>query len=288
MKKAAILEKIRNNYHKTICKEILSDVKGYPNNADVSSKSSIKLAQGIIKQLNYTLCQKPPAGQTIGAKFSEITSIYLENAFKYINHLRQGEWIFSVSQARVGIAAFDQYQHLLILKDLMDKNHELASSIGTDYLIIPDIIIARKPVKDNEINKHKELINNNTNIANLTPLRISNCNEPCQILHASISCKWTIRSDRTQNTRTEALNLIRNRKGNTPHIVAVTAEPLPTRIAAIAMGTGDIDCVYHMALNELIDTAKNGSVDDQYEMLLTLVNGRRLRDISDLVFDLAI
>ncbi|MBN1975836.1 MAG: restriction endonuclease, partial [Anaerolineae bacterium] len=33
-----------------------------------------------------------------------------------------------------------------------------------------------------------------------------------------MSCKWTIRSDRGQNPRTEVLNLIRNRKGHLPHI----------------------------------------------------------------------
>src|SRR5437762_13493136 len=70
-------------------------------------------------------------------------------------------------------------------------------------------------------------------------------------MHASVSCKWTIRSDRSQNTRTEALNLIRNRKGKVPIVVAVVFEPLPTRIAFIALGTGDLDCVYHGALREL-------------------------------------
>ena len=70
------------------------------------------------------------------------------------------------------------------------------------------------------------------------------------MLHASISCKWTIRSDRSQNSRTEALNLIRNRKGRVPHIAVVLFEPLPSRIASIAMGTGDIDCTYHGALYE--------------------------------------
>lgn len=93
------------------------------------------------------------------------------------------------------------------------------------------------------------------------------------ILHASVSCKWTIRSDRAQNTRTEALNLIRNRKGKTPHIVAVVAEPLPTRIATLARGTGDIDCVYHMALPELRKAATASPHEDQAEMLETLVWG---------------
>jgi hypothetical protein len=52
------------------------------------------------------------------------------------------------------------------------------------------------------------------------------------------------------------------------------------------MGTGDIDCVYHMALQELISSVNESRNEDQGEMLDTLVNGKRLRDISDLPFDL--
>jgi len=95
-------------------------------------------------------------------------------------------------------------------------------------------------------------------------------------------------SDRAQNTRTEALNLIRHRKGNTPHIVAVTAEPLPTRIAFLALGTGDLDWVYHFALPELIRAVDQSGNESQQEMLNMLVTGHRLRDIADLPFDLAI
>ena len=108
------------------------------------------------------------------------------------------------------------------------------------------------------------------------------------ILHASISAKWTMRSDRAQNSRTEALNLIRNRKGHLPHIVVVTGEPLPSRISSLALGTGDIDCVYHFALNELIAAVNDYDHDDIKEMLKTLVEGKRLKDISDLPLDLSV
>ena len=117
-----------------------------------------------------------------------------------------------------------------------------------------------------------------------TPLRRANAQS--DILHASVSCKWTIRSDRSQNARTEGLNLIRNRKGKTPHIVVVVGEPLPGRIASLAYGTGDIDCVYYFALPELTEAAADS--DSNSDLLQTLVAGRRLRDISDLPFDLAI
>ncbi len=84
------------------------------------------------------------------------------------------------------------------------------------------------------------------------------------------------------------MNLIRNRKGHTPHIVAVTAEPLPTRLAALALGTGDLDCVYHFVLPELKQAIEEIKNEDQLDMLNVMIEGRRLRDISDLPFDLAI
>lgn len=77
-------------------------------------------------------------------------------------------------------------------------------------------------------------------------------------------------------------------KGKTPHIVSVTAEPMSTRIASLTMGKGDIDCVYHMALAELAASVEESGIEDQADMLQTLVKGKRLRDISDLPFDLAI
>ena len=83
------------------------------------------------------------------------------------------------------------------------------------------------------------------------------------------------------------MNLIRNRKGHLPHTVVVTGEPLPTRIASLALGTGDVDCVYHLALYELEKAIQDLENVDQGDMLQSLVQGKRLRDISDLPFDLA-
>jgi type II restriction enzyme ngoMIV (fragment) len=102
------------------------------------------------------------------------------------------------------------------------------------------------------------------------------------------SAKWTMRSDRAQNSRTEALGLIRNRKGNLPHIAVVTGEPLPGRLASLALGTGDIDCMYHFALYELIDAVNATGAEDSIELLDVLIKGKRLKDISDLPLDLAV
>lgn len=81
---------------------------------------------------------------------------------------------------------------------------------------------------------------------------------------------------------------IRNRKGRTPHIVIVTAECLPSRLASLALGTGDIDCLYHIALPELIESLDKLDFSDAKDMLDTMICGKRIRDITDLPLDLAV
>lgn len=283
---------LRKTYHQKICSQILGyrSEKGskWLSVADKSSKTSKLLAERLAHRLGYPLCDEPPVGQRAGALFTQFTCEFLEAAFTRLHHLRPGKWEFSVSQQSPGIARYEQYEHLAELEKLAVKYEEVRSFLGQDYLITPDLVVLRHPVTDEEINAVELLVSPEDRIARYTPLRIVGKESRKPILHASISCKWSIRSDRAQNTRTEALNLIRNRKGKTPHIVAVTLEPLPTRLASLAMGTGDIDCVYHGALYEMLEVLTGDEVESERDMLLTLVNGKRLRDISDLPFDLAI
>lgn len=142
----------------------------------------------------------------------------------------------------------------------------------------------RQPEPDERINEPAKLVDES--VAMLTGLRKTNGGLP--LIHASISCKLTLRSDRAQNARSEALNLIRNRKGRVPNIAVVTAEPLPSRLSSLALGTGDIDCVYHFALPELQQAVAAEGNEDSQESLRIMVEGKRLRDISDLPLDLAV
>jgi len=290
MPKKSVLADLRNEYHRKICLNILGHRLGSDifSVADSSSKTSVSLAAGMAARMGHPACTNPKSGQTAGSLFGQYTLEFLEGAFRRMDHLRPGKWFFSATQTTPGIAAYDQYEHLADLSRLLEKNKKLSAALGGDYLITPDIVVARRSVTDDEINVGKQLVGPDEKIAQHTSLRTANFGTPRAILHASISCKWTMRSDRAQNTRTEALNLIRNRKGQVPHIVAVTLEPMPTRLASIAMGTGDVDCTYHAALYELRGAVEESGNSDQAEMLDTLISGRRLRDISDLPFDLAI
>ncbi|MCY2926101.1 MAG: restriction endonuclease, partial [Planctomycetota bacterium] len=217
------LAQLRREYHQKICAELLAlrGDDGVPNIADGSSPASVDFAKRLVDKLGFELAAKKLSGQTIGQRFAELTKDFLFAAFEKVRHLRPGDWIVSTSQAGQGIAAYDQYEHLARLQALLADKPDLKTALGGDYIITPDIIIARNPEPDERINATESVVQEGP-VASLAPLRRQNTPNPHRILHASISCKWTMRSDRAQNTRTEALNLIRNRKGNTPHIVAVT------------------------------------------------------------------
>jgi NgoMIV restriction enzyme len=282
---------LRKNFHKRICEEIIRDRKDkkgnkYLNLADSGNRSSRLIAHGVVDRIGFSIGEGVLKEQTTGGRFETITMDFIQNVFEQLQHIRPGEWEYKTAQT--GISGFDQYSHLAYLAKVISKDKELSSTIGGDYIVKPDIVISRQPLSDDEINTDNKILNGEISLAQFTPLRQANHDQIFPMLHASVSCKWTIRSDRSQNTRTEALNLIRNRKGHLPHVVAVTAEPLPTRIAALALGTGDLDCVYHFALPELLKTLEDIDNQDQLDMLNMMVDGRRLRDISDLPFDLAI
>ena len=63
---------------------------------------------------------------------------------------------------------------------------------------------------------------------------------------------------------------------------------MPSRLASIALGTGDLDCIYHFALPELIESVEEIDAPDSAEMLRIMLEGKRIKDISDLPLDLAV
>lgn len=277
----------RTRFHQSLLDSVLTtDEKGVVSNADDGNAASVRIARGVGELLGEMRVGPKAKGQTAGKTFENTCRVFLEETFLELSHLRPGRWSLQVLEQRdrLGITQFEQYAHLLTLADAVKENPALATVLGNDYLITPDVVVSREPVSDEEINQPKRLVDENTAIR--SPLRMSSGSQ--LLIHASISCKWTLRSDRAQNARSEALNLIRNRKGRVPHIAAITSEPLPGRIASLALGTSDLDCVYHFALPELMTVVEVGDYPDALETLRILVEGKRLRDIADLPLDLCV
>lgn len=277
----------RKAYHLSLLATVLTvNAQGVASNADKDNRASVAIAAGIARLLQAETQAERLAGQTSGNRFEDACAAFVRHTFCQLGHLRPGNWdVHQVTgRNRLEIAKYEQFAHLVALDEAARQNPALAAALGSDYTITPDVVVARAAETDAAINAETCLVDGR--VARQASLRLANGGSP--LLHASISCKWTIRSDRAQNARSEALNLIRNRKGRLPHVVVVTAEPTPSRLASIALGTGDIDCVYHFALYELQETLAELNMADAMDMLAVMVEGKRLKDISDLPLDLAV
>lgn len=289
----ALIAKARFHFHEKLFETntLTLNENGVASNADTSSSASKAIAKKIVdiletEQHHKVNIAKKGSGQTLGKQFEIQTMEFLQETFPNLQNLYPGKW--SILQLgnnnRLKTSDFEQYEHLAYLNTLTAENAQLAAALGNDYLVAPDVVIYRELYEDSEINQDLCIVDEH--VSRMADVRKVNGGKP--LLHASVSAKYTMRSDRAQNSRTEALNLIRNRKGHLPHIVVVTAEPMPNRLASLALGTGDIDCVYHFALYELIRAVREAGSEDAAEMLDTLVDGKRLKDISDLPLDLAV
>lgn len=285
----ALIEHAREQYHKRLIERRLLTISadGVASNADSNNVPSKAIAKVIAERLGARVGKKVQ-GQTAGTLFEQITMQFISETFPHLQHLRPGSWtVLNLgNQNSVKTWDFAQYEHLAYLSQIVSENKKLSTTLGNDYMVAPDVVVYRALYEDEELNRDSIVVTDN--ICKMADLRKKNGGKP--ILHASISAKWTMRSDRAQNSRTEALNLIRNRKGHLPHIVVVTGEPLPSRLASLALGTGDLDCVYHFALYELMDAVHEFGLqerEDIIETLQNLVDGKRLKDISDLPLDLS-
>lgn len=230
-----------------------------PNLSDLASGPSTRLAAQIYEAVDVPRNKRVEdldEGES-GALLEKALKIHLGKAIPAKDPDRK----WSVDRHR-SVTEFAQFLHLSEIQRVLDENPTLRATFGGDYQIETDVCVGVE------------------NSGNLTAP---------EFLHAAISSKWTIRSDRVQNVRHEFATLVRNRRGRSPHLVVVTAEPLPTRILSIARGTGEVDTVYHLLYEQLSE-----AVSDQWDQLTSeqhtawteMTDQKRLRPYSSLVDDL--
>ncbi|WP_327297413.1 NgoMIV family type II restriction endonuclease [Streptomyces sp. NBC_01197] len=191
-----------------------------PNSADSDNEQSIALAGSVLDSLGALRVVTPDTPPKPGPVLEQKVMSDLSRILPEADPTRT--WKLDRKEL---VTSFAQYSHLRRVDELVKESPELRVAIGRDYLIKPDVTVG---LSDPSL-----------------------AHSPDPFLHAAVSCKWTIRSDRVQNIRHEFIQMIRHRRGRQPHLVTVTAEPLPSRIAAIARGTGEVDAVYHIAFDAM-------------------------------------
>lgn len=227
---------------------------GAPNVSDSGSRISTVIGDKLLE-----LLELPRPGfvqsHSPGDKLERAVADHLRSALAELSPDESWE----VKHSDNDLTGFAQYRHLEDLAEAIrqDESGSLRIVVGGDYLVKPDVTVARR----------------------------RDSGPP--VLHASVSCKWTLRSDRAQNARTEARGLLRHRKGRAPHIVVVIAEPLPSRLASLGLGTGDFDAIYHVCFDELLSAVEAVGSKKEKTNLDVLVRGDRLRDYNRLASVLA-
>ncbi|BEP13287.1 hypothetical protein acdb102_15980 [Acidothermaceae bacterium B102] len=227
-----------------------------PNSSDVDSDSSLVLGGALLDYLGVQNENSSPSATApvlpanTGTPLEDMVRDDLAAALPRLDPNRHWEVLRSGR-----ITNYAQYQHLDGITAAIAGDPNLSVTLGRDYLIKPDVTVG--------------LIGTPT----LTP-------HPW--LHAAIACKWSIRSDRVQNIRHEAHNMIRHRRGRLPHLVTVTAEPLPSRLASIARGTGEVDVVFHIAYKELEQAVASHGNPLQQDHWEEVTKQGRLRDYNEL------
>ncbi len=250
-----------------VCEELFGE-DAAPNLADVGSRASLHLAGYAYETLGVPK-SRVRADSLDDDSAQTASGTALERAIEadLATQLRARDPDRTWLVTRTGtVANYAQFTHLNDLQELLEATPVLRSTFAGDYQVKTDVYVGVE------------------NSANLF--------EP-PFLHAAISSKWTIRSDRVQNVRHEFATLVRNRRGRCPHLVLVTAEPLPSRLLSIARGTGEIDAVYHLLFDEL-DMAVSvlcddrGLYRDQRTAWTEMLKQKRLKPYSSLADDLVL
>ncbi|MEV8315314.1 NgoMIV family type II restriction endonuclease [Streptomyces sp. NPDC059900] len=238
-------------------KKIEKSERPVPNSADTNSTPSKELARCILDALGLEKERVlPDTPKSLGPALELAVCRDLRNALQQSSPSHT----WHIDHKKV-VADFMQYRHLRKIARAVRENPALRADLGLDYLIRPDVTVGRTQASPQDA---------------VPPF-----------LHAAVSCKWTIRSDRVQNVRHEFLQMIRHRRGRLPHLVAVTAEPMPSRIAAIARGTGEVDAVYHIALDALKQAVEAVGSRQQQDDLAECIGQGRLLAYEDLAPTLA-
>lgn len=232
-----------------------------PNVVDTSSKQSLSVASAFFRLLGVDEAERDEATNT-GSVFEEGVAAFLRQALPVLD---DRPW--DVARPGRDIASSSQFSHFAKVRALVSGDPALRAAIGMDYVIKHDVTVHLPRRFDSVGDRHPQ--------------------PEAPLLHASVSCKWTLRSDRAQNVRTEAAALIRHRCGRVPHIAVVTAEPTVSRIASIAQGTGELDAVFHIALPELIQATRDSGFPESADELENLQAQGRLLDLRHLPAALA-
>ncbi|MDJ0379644.1 NgoMIV family type II restriction endonuclease [Streptomyces sp. G-G2] len=276
---------------------------GRPNTSDANDKQSIDLGTAFFESMGIApgkLAPSDAVGNLMASTMAADLSQYFQVASPHL-----------MVQPERSIASFEQFSHLNAtatlrkdsslavtrrVKDLRDFS--AASTIAADVQCELDTHLdgihneleilegRRRDLLD--LLGEESLLKLDITVSRSTPGVTTGQNGPRHLV-AGLSLKWTLRTDRAQDCRSQGAKMASLRRGRMPHFATVTMEPRPSMLALLGRGSGEIDCVYHLnlpALSQAIDEYCAGNqprarlgIRDNFRRLC---DQRRLRDYDEL------
>ncbi|WP_236573736.1 NgoMIV family type II restriction endonuclease [Nocardia caishijiensis] len=200
--------------------------------------------------------EKPEIPQ-VGRRMEELAAKHLEGL--------RSDLLFRGSRPAM---EFRQYYHLAVFKDFTRKYADPGSELA-DIIVeltqnsspaIHDALISRLKTVSVAIGENHQLVSDLVNSMpeeSLLKLDVAiAAPQPENRLLIGLSSKWSLRTDRAQDCISQGSKLVSLRRGHMPHYAVLTMEPRPAMLRLIAYGSGAVDCVYHLALQELRDAAR--------------------------------
>ena len=205
----------------------------------------------------------------------------------------------------MSLNAFEQYKHVGALRGIKaEPSRELRRALEKLYKLVRRRIIssAREVARAEQLILGVELALDEEAEArrllleqvgveallklDVTVSRYSKPRPDPEIL-VGLSLKWSLRTDRVQDCRSQGAKMAAVRRGPMPHFAAVTMEPRPYMLNLLGGGSGDVDCVYHLDLPALTAAVEGTcALPKRRKTLETfhrLVSQGRLRDYDALV-----
>lgn len=282
------------SFAKDLC--VFRSSNGKPNTSDASETFSVELGEALFRALGV----EPGArgGEPTGAPFSREVAAALKSELQ----ARGSELIVEPERA---LNAFEQFRHVGALRDMRPEPSReygrawraLGRFVRTrlnhprDLARFDQLAEAVQKATADETETRRLLLEEigQESLLKLDVTAFQHRPGPkTPTLEIGLSLKWSLRTDRAQDCRSQGAKMAALRRGRMPHFAVVTMEPRPYMLNLLGGGSGEVDCVYHLdlpALSTAIEETCTGNPRRRgtLETFNRLVAQRRLRDWDELV-----
>jgi hypothetical protein len=271
---------------------------GKPNTSDASDKLSVAVGEELFRILDVSTARSDEKDEPTGDQFARHVAADLELRFP-----REAGTIVLPERK---LFEFDQYRHVGALRGFETgrskefvrvwkqlTSHARKGASGPALARIESLIGDVESVIDGEAEHLANLLAQVGDESLLgLDLTVSRATEPPARpqLAVGLSLKWSLRTDRAQDCRSQGAKMSALRRGRMPHFGVLTMEPRPYMLNLLGGGSGDVDCVYHLDLPALTAAVETVYVGPRRtanrDLFRRLVEQRRIRDYDELVAEI--